>query len=79
MQVPFPTCFPIMHQLEALQQQFEKHFARRHFPESPSSLYDPCEYFLGLGGKRIRPILCLMGNEMFDDIPEDDRHLTAAS
>jgi geranylgeranyl diphosphate synthase, type II len=67
-----------MHQFEALQQQFESHFSRRHFPESPSSLYDPCEYFLGLGGKRIRPVLCLMGNEMFDDILEDAFHVATA-
>jgi len=67
-----------MHQFEELQQSFEKHFNRRHFPETPSSLYDPCEYFLGLGGKRIRPVLCLMGNEMFDDIQGDAFHVATA-
>lgn len=67
-----------MHHFETLQQQFEQHFARRHFPETPSSLYDPCEYFLGLGGKRVRPILCLMGNELFDDIHEDAYHVATA-
>jgi geranylgeranyl diphosphate synthase type II len=67
-----------MQHFEALQQQFENHFARRHFPENPSSLYDPCEYFLGLGGKRIRPILCLMGNELFDDIQQDAFHVATA-
>jgi geranylgeranyl diphosphate synthase, type II len=67
-----------MHHFETLQQQFELHFTRRHFPETPSSLYDPCEYFLGLGGKRIRPILCLMGNELFDDILEDAYHVATA-
>jgi geranylgeranyl diphosphate synthase type II len=67
-----------MHHFETLQQQFEQHFAKRHFPETPSSLYDPCEYFLGLGGKRIRPILCLMGNELFDEIQEDAYHVATA-
>jgi len=67
-----------MHHIETLQQQFEQHFARRHFPETPSSLYDPCEYFLGLGGKRVRPILCLMGNELFDDIHADAYHVATA-
>ena len=67
-----------MHHFETLQQQFEQHFARRHFPETPSSLYDPCEYFLGLGGKRVRPILCLMGNELFDDIHADAYHVATA-
>jgi len=67
-----------MHQFEELQQSFEKHFNRRHFPETPSSLYDPCEYFLGLGGKRIRPVLCLMGNELFDEIHVDAYHVATA-
>ena len=67
-----------MHHFETLQQQFEQYFTRRHFPETPSSLYDPCEYFLGLGGKRVRPILCLMGNELFDDIHEDAYHVATA-
>ena len=51
--------------------EFSKQFAGRHFPETPASLYDPCQYFLTIGGKRIRPILCLMGNELFDEIHAD--------
>ena len=60
-----------MFQFEELQEQFEKHFNRRHFPGQPQSLYDPAEYFIGLGGKRIRPVICLMGNELFDNINPD--------
>jgi len=67
-----------MHQFEELQRQFDDHFSRRHFPEQPSTLYDPAEYFLGLGGKRIRPVLCLMGNELFDDIIPDAFHVASA-
>jgi geranylgeranyl diphosphate synthase, type II len=67
-----------MFQFEELQQQFDKHFSHRHFPDAPASLYDPCEYFLGLGGKRIRPALCLMGNELFDDILPDAFHVASA-
>ncbi|HSF44932.1 MAG TPA: polyprenyl synthetase family protein [Chitinophagaceae bacterium] len=67
-----------MYQFEELQQQFDKHFSHRHFPATPSSLYDPCEYFLGLGGKRIRPVLCLMGNELFDEITPDAFHVASA-
>jgi geranylgeranyl diphosphate synthase type II len=67
-----------MFQFEELQQQFDKHFSHRHFPAAPASLYDPCEYFLGLGGKRIRPVLCLMGNELFDDILPDAFHVSSA-
>ncbi|MDD3458693.1 MAG: polyprenyl synthetase family protein [Weeksellaceae bacterium] len=32
----------------------------------PKELYDACHYILSLGGKRIRPVLCLMGNLLFD-------------
>jgi geranylgeranyl diphosphate synthase, type II len=60
-----------MQSFELLSQKFALHFDKRHFPAEPASLYDPNEYFLNLGGKRIRPVLCLMGNELFDEINED--------
>lgn len=67
-----------MQSFELLSQQFALHFDRRHFPEEPASLYEPNEYFLKLGGKRIRPVLCLMGNELFEDIKEDAWHVGTA-
>ena len=60
-----------MHSFEQLSEQFSKHFNQRHFPLQPASLYDANEYFLNVGGKRVRPVLCLMGNELFDDIKPD--------
>lgn len=35
-------------------------------PDSPNNLYDPITYFLKLGGKKMRPVLTLMGCELFD-------------
>jgi geranylgeranyl diphosphate synthase, type II len=67
-----------MQSFELLSQKFAIHFDRRHFPEEPASLYDPNEYFLKLGGKRIRPVLCLMGNELFDEIKPDAWHVGTA-
>jgi geranylgeranyl diphosphate synthase type II len=67
-----------MHSFELLSQKFTIYFDKRHFPEQPASLYEPNEYFLRLGGKRIRPVLCLMGNELFDDIREDAWHVGTA-
>lgn len=67
-----------MHHFEELQLNFETYFNHRHFPENPSTLYDPAEYFLGLGGKRIRPVMCLMGNELFDEIHPDAYPLATA-
>lgn len=34
-------------------------------PSSPANLYDPIRYMLSIGGKRMRPVLLLMGAEMF--------------
>lgn len=34
-------------------------------PDQPKNLYDPIRYFLKIGGKRMRPVLALMGAEMF--------------
>ena len=67
-----------MSSIETLQQSFESYFNHRHFPTVPASLYDPLEEFLSNSGKRIRPVLCLMGNELFGDIHQDAYHLAAA-
>ena len=60
-----------MHFFENLLKEFEAKFSVRHFPEKPSTLYDPAQYILGIGGKRVRPVLCLLGNELFDTIKSD--------
>ncbi|WP_207494127.1 polyprenyl synthetase family protein [Aridibaculum aurantiacum] len=60
-----------MQSFQELSKQFNHFFDTRHFPQNPQSLYEPCEYFLGMGGKRIRPVMCLMGNELFDAIIPD--------
>lgn len=67
-----------MHSFEQLSTAFAERFGSRHFPTQPASLYDPAEYFLGLGGKRVRPLLCLMGNELFGPIEEDAWQMAAA-
>ena len=67
-----------MQSFELLSQKFSPHFEKRHFPVEPASLYDPGEYFLGLGGKRVRPVLCLMGNELFDEINPSAWHVATA-
>jgi geranylgeranyl diphosphate synthase, type II len=67
-----------MQSFELLSQKFAIYFDKRHFPAEPSSLYGPNEYFLKLGGKRIRPVLALMGNELFDEIKEDAWHVGTA-
>lgn len=41
------------------------------FPERPNTLYEPCRYFMTIGGKRVRPVLALMANELFGELTED--------
>jgi geranylgeranyl diphosphate synthase type II len=67
-----------MQSFELLSQKFALHFEKSHFPQEPASLYEPGRYFLKLGGKRIRPVLCLMGNELFDEIKDDAWHAATA-
>jgi geranylgeranyl diphosphate synthase, type II len=45
-----------------------------NFKQQPANLYDPCRYLMGLGGKRIRPVVCLMACELFAEINEDAWH-----
>lgn len=67
-----------MQSFELLSQKFALHFEKSHFPAQPASLYEPNEYFLKMGGKRIRPVLCLMGNELVDEINPDAWHVATA-
>ncbi len=58
---------------------FEQRFSTSMpFAAAPATLYDPCRYFLQLGGKRVRPVLCLMANELFNEINEDAWHAAFA-
>ena len=67
-----------MQSLEQLGQQFSVYFGKEHFPETPATLYDPNRYFLTIGGKRIRPLLVLMGNELLGAIKDDAWKVAAA-
>src|SRR6478735_6326765 len=67
-----------MHSFEELSDKFKERFAVQHFPVKPSTLYQPADYFIGLGGKRIRPVMCLMGNELVDEINPDAWHVGTA-
>ena len=60
-----------MHSFNELLAKFETYFVGHQFPNFPSTLYEPCSYLLNMGGKRIRPVLCLMGHELFADINDN--------
>lgn len=62
----------------SLSTAFEEQFTKRHFPVVPANLYDASQYILGIGGKRVRPVAVLMGNELFSEIDPDAYHVANA-
>lgn len=67
-----------MHSFSELTNLFCQQFNKPQFPEQPAGLYEPASYFLGIGGKRVRPVACLMGNELFGDIQGDSWRIAHA-
>ena len=45
--------------------QVEQEIANIAYTQQPEELYKPIEYIMQLGGKRLRPVLTLMANDMF--------------
>jgi len=54
-----------MHSVEYYQEKFNEHLNSRVAVREPLSLYEPMSYILGLGGKRLRPVLTLLTTELF--------------
>jgi geranylgeranyl diphosphate synthase, type II len=67
-----------MQSFKELSRIFEEKFNIRHFPHTPVNLYDASQYLLTIGGKRIRPVMCLLGNELVGEIHPDAFHVAAA-
>ena len=55
-----------MHAISHYQELITNYFSDLHLTKDPKNLYEPIEYILSLGGKRMRPILTLMATEVFD-------------
>ncbi len=51
-------------ELSNFQQIYESYLKENQFNGSPNNLYEPMNYIMGLGGKRIRPTLVLIGAHM---------------
>jgi len=54
---------------DELLQLFNQALDELPLDKAPSRLYDPIRYVLSMGGKRIRPTMCLMACELFSDEP----------
>ncbi|MFH7003544.1 polyprenyl synthetase family protein [Flavobacterium bizetiae] len=55
-----------MHDISQYQDFFISYLEKQTISKEPKNLYEPIEYILGLGGKRMRPVLTLMASEVFD-------------
>ncbi|HQU59962.1 MAG TPA: polyprenyl synthetase family protein, partial [Saprospiraceae bacterium] len=54
-----------MQMFSQFQQSFEQYLHSRTFLYEPRGLYEPIDYIMGMGGKRLRPVLALMGYALF--------------
>ena len=55
-----------MHSISYYQEKIANHFSQIVSNKEPKNLYEPIEYILSLGGKRMRPVLTLMASEVFN-------------
>ncbi|MBQ8957869.1 MAG: polyprenyl synthetase family protein [Bacteroidales bacterium] len=53
-----------MEKIKQLQQAFADFMAKHDFGGQPTELYDPIAYTILQSGKRLRPMLCLLANDM---------------
>jgi len=60
-----------MYSFSEIYERYQDQIGTVEFPQSPENLYGSITYFLDYPGKRIRPVLCLMGNELFSEIHPD--------
>ncbi len=56
-----------MQDLHQFQESFDAFLRKNQFHTPPKELYEPANYILSLGGKRLRPALLLAGHYLFDD------------
>ncbi len=59
-----------MYTLLEAQNLVEKHIQTMSIPDTPPELYEPVQYILSLGGKRIRPALVILSCDLFSGAVE---------
>ena len=59
--------YPEIPQLQDLYRRFVERLKHAEDGRQPRGLYEPIEYILSIGGKRIRPLLALIAARMFGD------------
>ncbi|HBF88061.1 MAG TPA: isoprenyl synthetase [Bacteroidales bacterium] len=56
-----------MYKTTELQQIIDSEFQKLYFPKNPAELYQPIEYILSIGGKRIRPLFTVLAANLFSE------------
>lgn len=54
-------------QLEDIKTNLEQHIQQLDLQGNPQELYEPITYLMGLGGKRIRPLLTLLAYNLYKE------------
>ena len=53
--------------IETYKLLIESEIRKQKFGQQPKSLYEPLRYIMGLGGKRLRPMLTLLSYSLYKD------------
>ncbi len=56
-----------MYTIEQLREIIKAEFEKKEYVEVPYSLFEPIQYILEDGGKRLRPVLTLMYYNLYRD------------
>ena len=59
-----------MYQSEELLKKVNEALDGLVYDRQPFSLYEPIQYVLAIGGKRVRPVLMLLTYDLYQDDPE---------
>ena len=55
-----------IHNVQSFNNIINEYIKTIEYPETPKNLYQPVQYILGIGGKRLRPILLLLAQQLYD-------------
>lgn len=56
-----------MQTLNQIHQEFQNYLSQQTFKKDPISLYQPVQYILSLGGKRLRPLVLLLCHKLYNE------------
>ncbi len=56
-----------MYSIKEIQEFVKKNINEIEFNKEPKGLYEPIKYILNIGGKRLRPVLCLMAYNLYSN------------